>query len=87
MTGARQPRPGPERTQTGVRLEKRLLKVLKAMAELYDLSLAEFLEDMVRHAFAGRQPLSDAALAQGAELMRIYGLDPQAIAATPAETP
>ena len=50
-----------------------------------DLSLAEFLEDMVRHAFAGRQPLSDAALAQGAELMRIYGLDPQAIAATPAQ--
>lgn len=87
MTGARQPGPGPERTQTGVRLEKRLLKVLKAMAELYDLSLAEFLEDMVRDALAGRAPLSGAALVQAAELMRIYGLDPQAMAATPGETP
>jgi hypothetical protein len=87
MTGARQPRPGPERTQTGVRLEKRLLKVLKALAELYDLSLAEFIEDMVRDAFAGRQPLSGAALAQAAELARIYGLDPEAIAATPGEAP
>jgi hypothetical protein len=41
---------------------------------------------MVRDAFAGRAPLSGAALAQAAELMRIYGLDPQAIAATPEET-
>lgn len=87
MTGAGQPRPGPERKQTGVRLEKRLLKVVKAMAELYDLSLAEFLEDMVRDAFAGRQALSDVALAQAAELMRIYGLDPEAVAATSGETP
>jgi ABC-type transporter Mla subunit MlaD len=65
-----------ERTQTGVRLEKRLLKVLKALAELYDLSLAEFLEDMVRDAFAGRAPLLGAALDHAAELMRIYGLEP-----------
>jgi hypothetical protein len=87
VTGCRQPRPGVARTQTGVRLEKRLLKVLKALAELYDLSLAEFIEDMVRDAFAGRQPLSGAALAQAAELARIYGLDPEAIAATPGEMP
>jgi len=71
----RQPQPGPERTQTGVRMEKRLLKVLKALAELYDISLAEFLEDLVRDAFAGRAPLSDIAQAQAAELMRIYGVD------------
>jgi len=83
MTGARQPRPGPERTQTGVRLEKRLLKVLKAMAELYDLSLAEFLEDMVRDAFRGRKPFADVALAQIAELMRIYGLDLDSLAGAP----
>jgi hypothetical protein len=78
---------GKDRVQTGVRLERRLVKVLKALAELYDLSLGEFLEDLVRDAFAGRQPLSDVALAQVAELMRIYGLDPGAIAATPGETP
>ncbi|MDP9120113.1 MAG: helix-turn-helix domain-containing protein [Acidobacteriota bacterium] len=45
---------GKDRIQTDVRLEKRLVKVLKAMAELYDLSLAEFLEDLVRDAYAGR---------------------------------
>jgi hypothetical protein len=74
MTG----RPEPIRVQTGVRLEKQLVKVLKALAELYDLSLGEFLEDLVRDAFAGRPPFSDIALAQAAELMRIYGVDPAA---------
>jgi len=69
---------GKDRVQTGVRLEKRLVKVLKALAELYDLSLGEFLEDLVRDAFAGRQPLSDVALAQVRELMAIYGLSPAA---------
>jgi predicted DNA-binding ribbon-helix-helix protein len=46
----------PDRVQTGVRLERRLVKVLKALAALQDLSLGEFLEDLVRDAFAGRQP-------------------------------
>jgi len=75
---------GKDRVQTGVRLEKRLVKVLKALAELYDLSLGEFLEDLVRDAFAGHQPLSDVALGQAAELMRIYGL-PAAAPASPAQ--
>jgi hypothetical protein len=80
--------PNPvDRVQTGVRMEKRLIKVCKALAELYDLALGEFLEDLVRDAFAGRQPLSDVALGQAAELMRIYGLDPEAVAATTGETP
>ena len=52
------------------------VKVLKALAELYDLSLREFLEDLVRDAFAGRRPLSDASLDQVAGLMQIYGLEP-----------
>jgi hypothetical protein len=72
-----------ERVQTGVRLEKRMVKVLKALAELYDLSLGEFLEDLVRDAFAGRPPFSDVALAQAAELMAIYGLPPAAPSARP----
>jgi hypothetical protein len=46
---------GPDRVQTGVRLEMRLVKVLKALAELYDLSLGELLEDLVRDAFRGPQ--------------------------------
>jgi hypothetical protein len=67
-----------ERVQTGVRLEKRTVKVLKALAELHDLSLGQLIEDLVRDAFAGRQPLSGAALAQVRELMAIYGLGPAA---------
>jgi hypothetical protein len=64
-----------ERVQTGVRMEKRLVKVLKALAELYDMSLGDLLEGIVLHAFDGRVPFEAASLARIAELKRIYGLD------------
>jgi hypothetical protein len=64
-----------ERVQTGVRMEKRLVKVLKALAELYDMSLGDLLEGIVLHAFDGRSPFSDESLRRIAELKRIYGLD------------
>lgn len=64
-----------ERVQTGVRMEKRLLKVLKAFAELKDLSLGDLLEGVVLHAFEGRTPFTAESLRQIAELSRIYGLD------------
>jgi hypothetical protein len=74
MTG----RPEVERVQTGVRLEKRLVKVLKATAELRDISLGALLEALVLDAFASRPPFDDGALAQVRELMAIYGLGPAA---------
>ena len=43
-----------KRVQTGVRMERRMVKVLKAVAELRDLALGELLEELVRDAFAGR---------------------------------
>ena len=43
-----------ERVQTGVRIEKRLLKVLKALAEYHDLTLGDLLEGIVLHAFDGK---------------------------------
>jgi hypothetical protein len=64
-----------ERVQTGVRMEKRLLKVLKGLAELLDMSLGDLLEGIVLHAFEGRAPFSDETLGRIAELKRIYGLD------------
>ena len=67
--------PRPDRVQTGVRMERRLVKVLKAVAELRDLALGELLEELVRDAFAGRQTFTIPALAQVGELARIYGLD------------
>jgi hypothetical protein len=63
-----------ERVQTGVRIEKRLLKVLKGLGELKDLSLGDLLEGIVLHAFDGKAPFSKETLAQIAELKKIYGL-------------
>jgi hypothetical protein len=60
-------------------MEKRLVKVCRALAELYDLRLGEFLEDLVRDAFSGRQTFSAVALARTAERMRIYGPDLESI--------
>ena len=67
-----------ERVQTGLRLEKRLLKVLKALAELHDISLGDLLEGIVLHAFEGKAPFGDDSRRRIAELKKIYGLDLQA---------
>jgi hypothetical protein len=64
-----------ERVQTGVRIEKRLLKVLKALAEYYDISLGDLLEGIVLHAFDGKAPFGEEALQHIADLRRVYGLD------------
>ncbi len=63
-----------ERVQTGVRIEKRLLKVLKAFAELKDLTLGDLLEGIVLHAFEGKAPFGKESLAHISELKKIYGL-------------
>ena len=63
------------RVQTGVRMEKRLLKVLKALAELKELSLGDLLEGIVLHTFEGKAAFSSATLKQIAELKHVYGLD------------
>lgn len=63
-----------ERIQTGVRIEKRLLKVLKAVAELKDMSLGDLLEGIVLHAFEGKAPFSPPTLKEIEQLRAIYGL-------------
>ena len=63
------------RTQTGVRLESRLLKVLKALATELDLSLGDLLEGIVLHAFEGKTPFSAATLRKIRALRGVYGLD------------
>jgi hypothetical protein len=64
-----------ERIQTGVRLEKRLLKVLKGLAEYHDMTLGDLLEGIVLHAFDGRHPFGDETRERIADLKRIYQLD------------
>ena len=63
-----------ERTQTGVRIEKRILKVLKALAEYHDMSLGDLLEGIVLHAFEGKAPFGKESLRKIANLKKIYGL-------------
>lgn len=63
-----------ERVQTGVRMEKHLLKVLKGLAELKDLTLGDLLEGIVLHAFEGKAPFSPATLKEVEQLRKIYGL-------------
>lgn len=64
-----------ERVQTGVRLEKRLLKVLKGTAECLDLTLGDLLEGIVLHAFEGESPFGEETLQKIAQLKQVYGLD------------
>ena len=63
-----------ERVQTGVRLEKRLLKVLKAVAELKDMSLGDLIEGIVLHAFEGKAPFSAETLREIEQFKTVYGL-------------
>lgn len=64
-----------ERIQTGVRMEKRLLKVLKGLAEYLDLSLGDLLEGIALHALENKPPFKPLTLDKVAQLRRVYGLD------------
>ena len=63
-----------ERVQTGVRLEKRMLKVLKAIAEQKDMTLGDLLEGIVLHAFEGKAPFSAQTLKEIEQFKSLYGM-------------
>ncbi len=64
-----------KRVQTGVRIEKRVLKVLKAFAEYHDITLGDLLEGIVLHAFDGKTPFSPASLDRIRDLKKFYELE------------
>lgn len=64
-----------ERVQTGVRIEKRILKVLKALAEYHDISLGDLLEGIVLHAFEGKCAFQNESLQKIDDLKKVYELD------------
>lgn len=64
-----------QRVQTGVRIEKRLLKVLKALAEQLDMSLGDLLEGMALHCFEGKAPFSASTLEKIEQLKAVYDLN------------
>jgi hypothetical protein len=62
------------RVQTGIRIEKRTLKVLKAVAELKDLTLGDLLEGILLHVYEGELPFGKETLLQIQNLKKVYGL-------------
>ena len=63
-----------ERVQTGLRIERNTLKVLKGLAEYLDLSLGDLVEGIVLHAFDGKAPFGPSTLAKIDQLKAVYGL-------------
>jgi hypothetical protein len=64
-----------QRVQTGVRIEKRLLKVLKGLAEYLDMSVGDLLEGVVLHSFDNKLPFGETTLEKIEQLKRVYELD------------
>ena len=64
-----------ERVQTGVRIEKKLLKVLKALAAHHEISMGDLLEGIVLHAFEGKSPFGPDTLAFIETMRQAYGLE------------
>jgi hypothetical protein len=64
-----------ERVQVGARLEKRLVKVLRGLADYLDLSLGDLLEGITLHALEGKAPFSEETLGHIKRFKTVYGLD------------
>ena len=73
-----------ERVQLGVRMEKKMVKVLKGLAEFNGETLGQLLEKIVLHSFEplegeegewSASPHGKKALAALADLKRVYGMD------------
>ena len=64
-----------ERVQTGIRFEKRTLKVLKGLAEYFDMTLGDLMEGIVLHSFEGKAPFSEETVKTIGQLKKLYGLD------------
>ncbi len=64
-----------ERVQTGVRIEKRILKVLKAIAARNEMGIGDLIEGIVLHSFEGRSPFGTESLEFIKQMRSAYGLD------------
>ena len=64
-----------ERVQTGVRIEKRILKVLKAIATHHEITLGDLIEGIVLHSFEGKPPFGPDTLTLIEKIKEVYELD------------
>lgn len=75
----------PDRAQVGIRLDKRLTKVLKGMAEYLDVSLNDLVERTLLHAISAEEQTAlpawrtRKARMVGSDLKRVYDLDEDAV--------
>ena len=68
-------KPVPDRTQTGLRMDRRLVKVLKGLAEYLNLSLADLVEGILLHGLEGKPAITDEETLEAIEQLRqVYGL-------------
>ncbi len=63
-----------KRVQTGIRLEQKMLKVLKALAEYYGITLGDLLEGIVLHAFEGKSPFNQEDIRRIETLKQVYDM-------------
>jgi hypothetical protein len=64
-----------ERVQIGARMEKNMVKVLKALAEYFDISLGDLLEGIALHAFEHKHAFGEETLKRIALLKEVYGMN------------
>lgn len=64
-----------ERVQTGVRIEKRVLQVLKAIAAKHEIGIGDLIEGIVLHSFEGKSPFEAETLGFIEQMRAAYGLD------------
>jgi len=64
-----------ERIQTGMRIEKRILKTLKALAEYLEMTLGDLIEGIVLHAFDGKAPFNEELIGKIQDIKKVYDLD------------
>ncbi len=64
-----------ERVQLGVRMEKRLVKVLKAMAEYHDMTLGDLMEGIILHSLEGNSPFAEESIQRINQFKQIYGME------------
>jgi hypothetical protein len=64
-----------ERVQIGVRMEKRMIKVLKGLAEYLDITLGDLLEGITLHAFESETPFNEETRRRIGQLKDVYGMD------------
>ncbi|CRK81202.1 hypothetical protein [Neobacillus massiliamazoniensis] len=64
-----------ERVQTGMRMEKRMVKVLKAMAEYHDIPLGVLIERIVLRAFDNKLVFSEESLKKIKSIKEVYDMN------------